>query len=155
MTASKAANTSAGTLVGDYSVVASADALSASTPLASGQFVFRGSVFSPKYDMPGQKAGNWYLQGSWSITDTSVPAADLSAKYNSHRIEGELKAELPFDPTKQPAGTVDAQLSIPQSLDAGRWTSANGKLIGSARLEGQMNLDVALLPDVSNAQPAP
>jgi len=40
------------------------------------------SSFSPAADMPGQKAGTWYVQGKWSITNEKASAAEKKARHS-------------------------------------------------------------------------
>jgi len=135
-----------GWIVHDYSVKGAAVATAPGNPIPRGRFAFRGTIFSPAQDMPAQKAGRWYLQGSWSITADDADPASLKVKHNPFVLAGGLRADLPFNPSQRTAAPIEARVFVPQSLAAGRWTSGDGVFAGNARLEGAIRLEVERRP---------
>ena len=145
----RAFETRQGMYVPDYSVKAAAEAVSDATPIRKGWFTFKGTVFSPKNDRPGQKAGRWYLQGGWKISALDADPKEANALYSSSRVEGELKAETDFNPADQPGASLEATVVITGNQAAGRWTTGTGSFSGTAGLEGILTIDVDQRPDLN------
>lgn len=141
-----------GFLVPDYKVTGQAMSDTPDNPLPQGRFEFQGSVFSPLRDMPGQRAGQWYLQGKWQIVATDADPQILRIRHNPYRIEGTLRAELPANPADRPDLAVDALLTIASSLAGGRWNTGSGKVVGNGALEGELQLHVDRHPDMNRRQ---
>ncbi len=137
-----------GTLTQGYAVEAVAVATTPGTPVPRGVFQLTVTAFRPLRDLPGQKAGVWYVRGTWSVTDEQASAAELAARHSPAVVRGSLSAELTFDPAVQ-AGAVEALLTLPLSPDGGRWSRGSGSFSGNERFEGEMRIDAVLLPDVS------
>lgn len=113
--------------------------------------VFRLSLdaFSPYADLPasGQKAGYWYVYGTWTITKKNANPEALKFKHNPEVVEGVLVAELPFDPTTG-AGNWTGKAVLQTALAAGRWSRGEGSLTFLSDLDGSLFLDLELLPEV-------
>jgi hypothetical protein len=137
-----------GIMIHDYSVEARAAAMDASAPIRRGVFKFKGTVFSPSEDMPGRKAGRWYVRGKWTITSSEASSDVLQVKHNSALLEGELEADLPFNPTRS-REDLAAKVDVSDSLAEGRWSSGIGKFSGNGRFEGTLSLSLERRPDVS------
>lgn len=56
------------------------------------------SAFSPAKDMPGQKAGKWYIHGEWKITDANATAEVTQYRYGPHTFKGVINLELDYNP---------------------------------------------------------
>jgi hypothetical protein len=138
--------TSQGWIVHDYSVRGVAVATAAGNPIPRGRFAFRGTIFSPEQDMAGEKAGRWYLQGRWSITSDRADPASPEVKHTPPVFEGELRADLPFNPSQRTAAPIEARLLVPRSPAPGRRTSGNGAFAGNGRLEGSIQIEVERRP---------
>lgn len=67
-------------------------------PFSKGKYRVSLTLFSPKRDLPGQKAGTWYLTGDWTITNTAASREDLAARHNSHETGGSFSLDSPFNP---------------------------------------------------------
>jgi hypothetical protein len=145
----RAHETGQGYYVHDYSVKAAAEATTDATPIKKGWFTFRGTIFSPKIDRPGQKAGFWYLQGGWSITAVDGDPKELKVLHNSSLVEGELRAETTFNPGEQPGAPLEAKVMITNNLAAGRWTNGTGTFTGTADLAGTITMNIEQRPDLT------
>ncbi|MCU0580218.1 MAG: hypothetical protein MUF69_11865 [Desulfobacterota bacterium] len=165
----KANHSSLGRLTYDIVWTAEARAATAETPIPRGTFTATLSCFRPDQDMPGQKAGNWYLQGSWTIAaGGKAPAKTKSTARNRARgltsdtgdlkkdkgrlrhgpqvARGLLSAELPCEPFKEP-GTLNAQLTLTPSPAGGVWRQGQGLFAGNTQFEGAIQLRVAIWPE--------
>jgi hypothetical protein len=127
-----------GTLVLRHTIEALATA-TGNTPIKNGRFLVRLSAFSPKNDMPGQKAGLWYIQGHWAIVDENAPLKARKARYSSAIVKGLISAELPFNPVTEP-GDFIAQLRVPMSPQAGEWAKGQGSFTGNEKFAGVLSL---------------
>ena len=145
----RAFETRQGLYVPDYSVKAAAEAISDGTPIRKGWFTFKGTVFSPANDRPGQKAGRWYLQGGWKISALDADPKEANALYSSSRVEGELSAETDVNPADHPGASLEGKVVITGNQAAGRWTTGIGSFTGSAGLEGSLIIDVEQRPDLN------
>jgi len=88
-----------GTLIRQYELQADAASILASIGVPTKvRFRLLMDVFSPAYDMGGQKQGKYYVQGRWELLgrDDVRQSADGTL---SGRIQGRVQAELAFDPT--------------------------------------------------------
>lgn len=146
MNPGKTATLPEGTLISGYQVEADAKGIGRS-PVAKGTFQMTASFFSPSQDMPGQQAGQWYVQGSWKITDTRLTTEQRKTRHNSGTIQGLFSAQLPFNPSAA-GGMVDALVSIPMSPAGGFWTDAEGTFSGTEKFEGTIMMSSDKWPDV-------
>lgn len=142
-----------GILTDGYVVEAVATATTAETPVALGRFEISVSAFQPARDMPGQKAGVWYVRGNWAVMDEQASDEEKAARHSPSIVRGGLSAELPFNPAST-TGTLDAAVSLPASPDGGRWARGDGAFSGSQMFEGEMHISARLLPDVLTDQEA-
>ncbi|MBK9516117.1 MAG: hypothetical protein IPO09_01965 [Anaeromyxobacter sp.] len=149
--ASAPVRTPQGLLVTDYTVEARATGTAASNPVRKATFVFTGTVFSPFADRPGQKAGQWYLHGSWTITGAGADPSLLKGRHNPFVAEGNLDAALAANPAEQGALPVQAAVVLEPSQVGGRWTRGTGTFVGNGRLEGVLKADVTLHPTMTSA----
>lgn len=138
-----------GVIVDEYVVSGDATALSAATPLQKGKIRFMVNLFSPARDMPGQRAGLWYLQGTWTITADDADPELLKIRHNPYVIEGDIKAELANNPLDQPTAELEAKVYILNSMAAGRWTNGYGAYTGTSTFEGSITLNIDMHPDLT------
>ena len=141
-----------GTLIRQYELQADAASTSASIGVPTKvRFRLLMDVFSPAYDMGGQKQGKYYVQGRWELLggDDVRQSADGAL---SGGIQGRVQAELPFDPT---SGNRDwkAIVQIPMSRvrsHAGRRgvrpMRGGGELAFTLGDSGTLALDLKLWP---------
>jgi hypothetical protein len=108
-----------GTLTSGYVLEATAKAIDPETPVQNGTFKIDLDAFSPSQDMPGQKAGTWYVRGDWQITKRGITAAEQEARHGPSFLNGSLSVELPFNPATE-AGPVNAAVSLSRAPQAGR-----------------------------------
>lgn len=139
----EASETSGGTLSSGYTIEADAAAVGEAPFIQKGIFRLIVTTFSPKEDQPGQKAGRWYVQGSWILT------GPVSAKlrHAPSTIRGELTADLPFDPTKG-QGELLAQVKVPRVPPPSRWVAGEGTFAGNERFEGKLTLTIMPRPEM-------
>jgi hypothetical protein len=139
-----------GTLTSGYVLEARAKAVGPDTPVQNGTFKIELSTFSPSQDMPGQKAGTWYVRGDWRITKGNIAAAEGRSRHGPSFLNGSLSVELPFNPVTE-AGPVNAAVSLPRAPQAGRWASGNGTFNGNETFEGLIQIDAQIWPDLGAA----
>ncbi len=108
-----------------------------------GRFQLTLSAFAPNRDMPGQKAGTWYVQGKWVITKAGADPNVLKARHNPAKVEGTVSAELGFNPTTSP-DKWSGKARIPMSLAAGQWAKGEGALSLDGNFEGDLFLPLEL-----------
>jgi hypothetical protein len=135
-----------GVVTAGYTIEAKAEAKSGSL-VPEGTFRSIMTVFSPNRDMPGLRAGMWYVQGTWTITKKNASSASLKARHNPDVASGSISAELPFNPAENRSGW-SALASLPMSPAAGKWARGKGSLTLDSRLEGDMLLNLTLWPEV-------
>lgn len=128
-----------GILITDYIVEAVVASQEEFAPVTQGKFRLTATVFSPKADMVGQRAGYWYLRGTWTVTEESTDPKALKARYGPGVVKGSLSAELSFNPLTQ-VGAVTAQVRLPMLPQGGRWGSGEGIFSGSELLNGEMTV---------------
>ncbi len=137
-----------GVITRDYTVEATATSITPSTPVRKGTFRATLTAFSPASDMPGQKAGMWYVQGKWRITDDSATKKEKDARHSPAVVDGSISAELLFNPAAS-AGDITASIDMPSSPAAGVWTVGKGRFTGNERFEGDIEVSAAVWPDVA------
>ncbi|HIJ94234.1 MAG TPA: hypothetical protein HPP94_00535 [Desulfuromonadales bacterium] len=152
--ASQAVTFRQGVIVDDYIVSGDAAALSTATPIQKGKVRFTVNLFSPIRDMPGQRAGLWYLQGTWTITADDAKPELLKIRHNPYVIEGDIKAELANNPVDQPSAELAAKVYILNSMAAGRWTNGYGTYAGNGSFEGSITLNIDSHPDLTQPNEA-
>lgn len=130
---------STGILTKGYVVEARAVSAQGSAPVRTGRYTVDMTAFSPQKDLPGQKAGVWYVRGTWTLTDLPADSDQLKAHHNPGTIKGFIETELPFNPLTE-GGNFDAQVRVPMAPGAAGWASANGTFTGNERFEGTLNL---------------
>jgi hypothetical protein len=135
-----------GVLSAGYIVEADAAATDPSAPMQRGTFRITLTAFSPAMDMPGQKAGAWYVQGDWSITDEKATEKEKAARHSPTVIKGSLTAELAFNPASD-RGTVNALIRLPLS-PADRRAAGKGTFSGNEKFEGMITLNAKIWPEV-------
>jgi hypothetical protein len=97
------------------------------------------SAFSPARDMPGQRAGVWYVRGSFTIADPGASTSVVTARHSARVVRGTLSAETRFDPAVQ-KGPLKGTVRLPAWLAGASWTSGGGTLAANERLEGRIDL---------------
>lgn len=136
---------STGILTKGYVVEARAVSAQGSAPVRNGRYTVDMTAFSPQKNLPGQKAGFWYVRGTWTLTDLPADSEQLKAHHNPETIKGIIEAELPFNPLTE-GGNFDAQVRMPMALGAAGWASGNGTFTGNERFEGTLNLRIRKTP---------
>jgi len=144
----KTITTEKGTLTEGYVIEAVADAISSDTPIKKGTFRITVNAFLPAEDMPGQEAGNWYIQGNWSITDEKATEKEKKARHSVGVVTGNLLATLNFNPCVS-SGAVSAQVIFPMTPNGGVWARGEGTFIGNEKFEGSIVVDANVWPDVA------
>jgi len=140
-----------GSLTAGYVVEATARAVNPTTPIQNGTFEIELNAFSPSRDMPGQKAGVWYVQGDWRITKRGITHAEGKARHSPSLVNGSLKVDLPFNPATG-SGLLSAQVRLPRAPQGGHWASGSGTFSGNERFEGVMQIDAQVWPEMSSAR---
>lgn len=135
-----------GTFIDGYTLEAQAKAKKNKGKIfPNGTFRLTLSLFSPAYDMPGQKAGLWYMQGEWSIVTTGAKPEDTKERHNAVTTSGKIKAELDFNPTEENAEWT-ALASLPMSTINGQWGRGEGTLSLNKKGSGDLFLNLELWP---------
>ncbi|MDH4230570.1 MAG: hypothetical protein OEW04_00900 [Nitrospirota bacterium] len=137
-----------GTLTKGYIIEAAADAVSPDAPIKKGTLRITMSAFLPAKDMPGQKAGTWYVQGKWSITDENASETEKKARHSEGVVRGDLFATSNFNPCAS-QGALSARVLFPMSLNGRVWARGEGTFTGNEMFEGTIQMDAALWPDVA------
>lgn len=110
-----------------------------------GTFQLTLSAFSPVRDMPGQKAGQWYVQGVWSIVRKGATPEMLKADPKKNLVaEGMIQTELSFNPVGVPA-KWSAEARAPMAWLAGQWARGQGSLSLDETFAGALYLDLTVL----------
>ena len=112
-----------------------------------GYFRLELDAFSPYEDMGSQKAGFWYVNGKWTVTNKDADPEELKVKHNPGLVEGFVIAELPFDPTAGVGGWTGKAV-LPMALAAGRWSSGEGSLTFLENMEGDLFLPLERWPEL-------
>jgi hypothetical protein len=133
-----------GTLTTGYAIEAKAKAKTGDL-LAEGTFRLTLTAFKPKKDMPGQKAGYWYVQGDWTVTKKDADPASVKVRHNPDVVAGAIKAQLTFNPATQRANWT-ALAVLPMSLASSQWGRGEGSLTLNAAYEGDLYLHLNLWP---------
>jgi hypothetical protein len=144
----KTRTTKKGTLTNGYVIEAVALAISSDAPIKKGTFRITVNAFLPAEDMPGQKAGNWYVRGNWSITDENATEKEKEARHSAGVVTGNLFATLDFNPCES-TGAVNAQVLFPMTPNGGVWARGEGTFIGNEKFEGSIAVDADVWPDVA------
>ena len=131
----KTADLDEGTLTVGYEIESGAVALDPKCPIQRGVFRISATAFCPKEDMPGQKAGVWYIRGSWTICDTDIGAQGAKTRHNSAVLRGELLCDLTFNPS-QAMGNVEAMVRMPMSRAGSIWRRGTAVFRGNEKFEG-------------------
>jgi hypothetical protein len=111
----------------------------------NGDFRLEMSVFKPKRDMPGQKAGRWYAQGEWVIDANGNPAG-VKERHKPGVARGFIKAELGFNPAAE-ARNWTAQAILPMSTVDTRWVRGQGTYSVNAAWDGDLYFDLLSWPE--------
>ena len=107
-----------------------------------GIFVLTMDVFSPYEDMVSQKAGFWYVQGTWTITKNNAPEEELKVKHNPNKAEGIVIAELTYNPII--TGTNWTGRAVMQmGLAAGQWSRGDGTLTFNESIGADLFLNLS------------
>lgn len=141
-----------GTMSSGYTLEATAESSDESL-LAKGTLRLQLTAFTPKKDSKLQKAGTWYVRGSWSLIDVDAPEV-INPRYTPGAFGGQLQVELPFNPAEGD-GDWTAKLRLPQTTleplvaEQGRQPMrGNGELYLNQNLDGVMTLDLKLWPRI-------
>ena len=96
------------------------------------------NAFSPTVDMPGQKAGSWYLRGEWTITALNADPAMLKARYNPYSMSGMLTGTVPYDP-ETTLGMLEAEVRLQRGGTKPRiGRMPAGSFSGTTKMEGKL-----------------
>jgi hypothetical protein len=132
----KVYKTRQGILISGCVIEASASRLGRA-PFEVGIFRLNFTAFSPYQDMPRQKAGFWYVQGDWTITDEAADEQLKKVRHSPAVVRGSLKTRLTFNPLEQ-SGQVTASVRVPRMAEgAGR---GQGTFQGNELFEGTLQL---------------
>lgn len=135
-----------GALLTGYTLEAKAKSQGGVVP--NGVFRLSLTAFAPDRDMPGQTAGQWYVQGEWTLVDARADQQSLKTRHNPFRVSGKIQAVLPFNPAAGEGGW-SARAWLPMSIAAGQWArSGEGSLTFDAGLSGGLSLPVELWPEM-------
>lgn len=134
----KTSATGEGTLITDYAVEATATA-TGDSPVKRGRFRMSLTMFSPKKDMPGQKAGLWYLRGTWTITDEKAELKEKESRHHESVVRGHLSTVMEFNPAARPS-PIDAQVTIPASPVQGKMRRGSGAFSVDEKFTGKLDV---------------
>jgi hypothetical protein len=113
-----------------------------STIVKEGSFQLIVSAFQPNHDMPGQRAGRWYIRGDWSITDAQAPPPARGQRHRRGVMAGTLVSELDANPFAA-TDAFTLPLHLPMTLTEAGWVLGKGTLtIHDARGDGSITLVV-------------
>ena len=105
-----------------------------------GTFSITLNAFSPSADMPGQKAGSWYLRGEWTITAPNADPALLKARYNPDSMSGMLTGTVPYDP-ETTLGMLEAEVRLQRGGTKPRTgRMPGGTFSGTTKMEGKLTI---------------
>jgi hypothetical protein len=110
-----------------------------------GQFVLKLDAFSPYADMPGQKAGLWYIRGEWTITRKNALPESAKARHSPDVVQGTIQTELTFNPLEAQQDW-SALATLPMSTAAGQWGRGKGSFSMYGQSAGDLVLDATLWP---------
>lgn len=135
-----------GTFINGYVIEAQAKAKkNQGKVFPNGTFRLTLSLFSPAYDMPGQKAGMWYVQGEWSVVTAGAKPEETQERHNAVTITGKIKTELEFNPIAEKSEWT-ALASLPMAPIDGQWARGDGTLSLNKKGSGDLFLDLELWP---------
>lgn len=135
-----------GVLTTNFTIEAKARAKSGSL-VPDGVFQMTLSAFWPAADMPAQRAGAWYVEGTWRIVDQNAEKGTQKVRHNPFTVKGRVKAALPFNPALEEGKSMSMKASVPMSPAAGHWArSRQGVLTLNAGMEGEIQLPLTLWP---------
>lgn len=83
------------------------------------------SAFKPNRDLPGQPAGHWYVNGSWTLVDVNAPTPVRRQRNRESAIRGLLMAQMHTDLTTLEEGFT-LNLHLPMGPVLGRWSRGTG-----------------------------
>lgn len=136
-------NAKEGTFTSGFTIQALAKSKTKLVP--QGTFELTFTAFSPKKDMPGQKAGIWYLQGEWRLANEKVFRNPNRARHVPEQVKGYFQAELDFNPATDP-GKFTALAIVPMSPTAGRWGKGEGTVTFNKNYNGELFLELERWP---------
>lgn len=131
-------------------IEAKADTSTPEAIFSEGIFHIDMTAFSPLKDMPGQKRGQWYLRGSWTITAKDADPSVVKARHNPFLLAGVLSTSLPFDPAVK-SGLMEAQVRLQRGGTKpliGRMPP--GSYSGNSNFEG--TLTIPFLPSAAKGK---
>ena len=126
LTPAKVIELPTGTLAETYLLVGATTAPT-NTLIKEGNFQLVLSAFWPKQDLPGQPAGKWYVKGTWTITDPTVPTPVVRQRQPPGVVTGMLVTTLDHDPT-QSGASLTLPITLPLSRVNGVWSKGTGTL---------------------------
>lgn len=121
-----------------HTIVADIFTEEGAAPFAKGKFILLLDTFSPLKDHAGQKAGMWYVQGTWTVTDEDKAARGTDQ--GAQAVKGTIAAELPFNPLVRPQ-TFEASVHVLGSPEAPQWEGSKGTFDGNGTFEGVISLE--------------
>ena len=108
--------------------------------LSAAGFRVELTIFSPSKDMPGQKAGRWYLRGQWTLLPAGRAPEARQRRHTAYpALQGILLGECDSDPTSG-AVPLTAQLKLPPKQSAGKWVRGMGTFSGDSLMNGTVAL---------------
>lgn len=116
--------------------------------IKDGTFRLELSAFSPRRDMPGQKAGRWYVQGKWVIDANGNPAS-VKERHKQGTAQGSIDADLDFNPTAESRNWTGSAF-LPMSTADTRWAKGEGVYSVNAAWDGDLFLELKLWPEAQS-----
>ncbi len=131
--------TKEGTLITGFTVEATATTTDPAASFQTGKFQLALTMFSPSKDLPGQKAGRWYVYGDWSITDPNASPEMLEAKHSPAVIKGKVSADLSFNPAAV-RRAFTAKKKVSMALMGGQWLKGQVTVSFNTKFEGTLSI---------------
>jgi hypothetical protein len=114
------------------------------TLVPQGTFRLTLSAFSPARDARKQKAGTWYVEGRFTLTEAGADPRVVRVRHNPHVVEGKIRAALPASPTGG-QGNWSAKAFVAGARVADRSARrSRGSLTFDAARDGKLLLDLDL-----------
>jgi hypothetical protein len=110
-------------------------------PVGAGTWTATLTSFTPAQDMPGQKAGVYYVRGEWQLRGRGA-SGDHRVRHDRDLVKGMLVAELTFDPTTN-AAAWNAVALMPKTTVAGKWGQGTGTIHIDTTAGGELTLALA------------
>ncbi len=111
------------------------DARATAGEAADGRFRARLTIFSPAKSGNGWMAGQWYIEGTWTLETALV--AKLAGVDRPCAMRGTLRSQLPFNPVVE-AAEFAAEVEVTEGPAAGWATGKDAMLRFDEHLRGSL-----------------